>query len=205
MVVVLCATAVALLGQPSNPECTGIMAMRSASGSVHGPWAGPTLVYQASNYTYPNGTVSPPPGGNEWYARQNRGIPASQNPPIGNLQRSTSARRELLAQKGGGDVKRAGFKFRPPSTTPPNHHTHRHHTTATTHTYTHAPIVLRSTPPIVCRVPWSLHDPHACERVLDLGSGIAHRNRLPPPRTQAPPPLSGPAQGHMLASHRCVP
>ena len=52
--------------QPSYPECTGIMAMRSESGSVHGLWAGPTLIYQASNYTWPNGTVTPPPGGTEW-------------------------------------------------------------------------------------------------------------------------------------------
>jgi hypothetical protein len=54
--------------QPTNPECTGIMAMRSISGSVHGPWEGPTLIYQPSNYTSPNGSIYPPPGGNEWYS-----------------------------------------------------------------------------------------------------------------------------------------
>jgi hypothetical protein len=54
--------------QPTFPECTGIMAMSSPSGSVHGPWHGPTLIYQPSNYTTPNGTVTPPPGGAEWYS-----------------------------------------------------------------------------------------------------------------------------------------
>jgi hypothetical protein len=32
-------------GQPTHPECTGIMALRSASGSVHGPWEGPRMLY----------------------------------------------------------------------------------------------------------------------------------------------------------------
>jgi hypothetical protein len=58
----------ATMAQPTFPECTGIMAMRSPSGSAHGPWEGPTLIYQPSDYTSPNGTVTPPPGGKEWYS-----------------------------------------------------------------------------------------------------------------------------------------
>lgn len=53
---------------PAFPECTGIMAITSPSGSAHGPWSAPTVIYQASNYTEPNGTVLPPPGGEEWYS-----------------------------------------------------------------------------------------------------------------------------------------
>lgn len=53
---------------PTFPECTGIMAMTSASGSAHGPWTSPQVIYQASNYTAPNGTIIPPPGGAEWYS-----------------------------------------------------------------------------------------------------------------------------------------
>ena len=34
--------------QPSNPECTGVMALRSASGAASGPWVGPTLLYAPS-------------------------------------------------------------------------------------------------------------------------------------------------------------
>ena len=51
---------------PAFPECTGIMATSSASGSPHGPE--PTVIYQASDYVEPNGTVVPPPGGAEWYS-----------------------------------------------------------------------------------------------------------------------------------------
>jgi hypothetical protein len=34
--------------QPTNPECTGIMGYRSRSGNPHGPWEGPTLLYNPS-------------------------------------------------------------------------------------------------------------------------------------------------------------
>ena len=44
------------------------MATTSASGSPHGPWSEPAVIYQASDYTEPNGTVVPPPGGAEWYS-----------------------------------------------------------------------------------------------------------------------------------------
>ena len=49
---VIAAAAAALLApaaaQPSNPECTGVMALRSASGAASGPWEGPTLLYAPS-------------------------------------------------------------------------------------------------------------------------------------------------------------
>ena len=43
---------------PVNPECTGIMAMHSPSGSPHGPWVGPTLLY----------APSAPGATKEWYS-----------------------------------------------------------------------------------------------------------------------------------------
>eukprot|EP00729_Bicosta_minor_P001375 gene1375-18029_t len=46
------------LGQRTYPECTGIMAMRSPSGSPHGPWVGPTLLYAPY-----------PPNPTEWYSQ----------------------------------------------------------------------------------------------------------------------------------------
>jgi len=46
-----------------NPECTGIMGYRSASGSPHGPWEGPTLLQgttpSSSSWTGPDGIDNP--------------------------------------------------------------------------------------------------------------------------------------------------
>jgi hypothetical protein len=32
--------------QPTNPECTGVMALSSPSGAAAGPWHGPTIIYE---------------------------------------------------------------------------------------------------------------------------------------------------------------
>ncbi len=32
--------------QPTNPECTGVMALSSPSGAAAGPWHGPTVIYE---------------------------------------------------------------------------------------------------------------------------------------------------------------
>eukprot|EP01079_Euglenida_sp_SAG-EU17-18_P000086 gene86-358_t len=45
--------------QPTNPECTGVMALRSPSGSPHGPWEGPNLLYNPSAPGAPK----------EWYSK----------------------------------------------------------------------------------------------------------------------------------------
>eukprot|EP00966_Prymnesium_polylepis_P150185 3469096-Prymnesium_polylepis.1 len=34
--------------QPSNIECTGVMTVRSSSGSPRGPWSAPMLLYNPS-------------------------------------------------------------------------------------------------------------------------------------------------------------
>ena len=48
---------------PTNAECTGIMGFRSASGSPHGPWEGPTLMQgttpSSSSWTGPDGIDNP--------------------------------------------------------------------------------------------------------------------------------------------------
>ena len=38
----------ATCAQPTNIECTGVMALYSRSGSPHGPWAAPRLLYNPS-------------------------------------------------------------------------------------------------------------------------------------------------------------
>jgi hypothetical protein len=32
--------------QPTNPECTGVVALVSPSGAAAGPWHGPTVIYE---------------------------------------------------------------------------------------------------------------------------------------------------------------
>ena len=63
------------LSHPVNPECTGIMAVQSLSGSPHGPWSAPAPIYSPSA---PNATQ-------EWYSSM--GI---DNPTLVILEDGTS-------------------------------------------------------------------------------------------------------------------
>ena len=58
---VLCVAAspVCVTCQPTNPECTGVMALRSPSGDARGPWEGPVVLYAPSDAGQPREWYSP--------------------------------------------------------------------------------------------------------------------------------------------------
>ena len=65
--------------QPSNPECTGVMALRSASGAASGPWEGPTLLY----------APSAPGAKKEWFSGYGSSLAALWPPALHSFIRTT--------------------------------------------------------------------------------------------------------------------